>query len=173
MQKLLITVIIVLGALVNTKAPIANKEQCISRREVIEESRQTILTSERLVEIRQSEFSPEILREYLELRNVRSYKIVLAQFRLETGHFKSRSFKVYNNISGMKRPRIRPNLASGEALGHAYYSHWTTSVDDYILWQEYNAEKLAASNDYYEFLSSVGYAEDGNYQKILKQIRIV
>jgi len=96
----------------------------------------------------------------------------MKQFILETGHFRSKSFTKYNNISGMKLPRVRPTTAIGTGYGHAAYNHWTDSVDDYLLWQEYNKDKLASTNTYYQFLSKVGYAENSQYVKLLKRIQV-
>lgn len=158
---------------VSTKVKAPNFYNQINKESHIEQqiinTRETIRLY-RLSEIKKLDFSPQLLKEYLILKNTSNMEIVLAQFKLETGWFKSQSFMLYNNIAGMKRPKIRANLATGEGLGHASYDHWTDSVDDYFLWLDYHREKLLESDDYFDFLEKVGYSENGDYQKLLKQM---
>ena len=66
--------------------------------------------------LRNSEFTPAGLMEYLELRGVENHLIVYKQAVLETGWFKSGSFTEFYNLFGMKVPRIRENLVRGSGL---------------------------------------------------------
>jgi len=122
--------------------------------------------------IKESEFSKELLKKYMGLVYPNSSKVIIKQFILETGWFKSQSFLLYNNICGMKFPRSRATIATGKAMGHAKYEHWTDSIDDYMLWKEYHISNGEDTSDYYKFLNSVGYAEASNYIKILKRINL-
>ena len=171
MKKLIISIVLILGALIS-KAPNLSLTQLKERETFVEDLIKQEEINRELVGISNSNFTPKLLKRYLELKQVKDINIIIAQFRLETGHFKSKSFLIGNNISGMKKPRKRPNLASGELYGHAKFNSWVDSVEDYLLWQKYNRNKLKDSENYYAFLAKVGYAEDSNYIKIIKNIKI-
>jgi uncharacterized FlgJ-related protein len=76
----------------------------------------------------ESRFSEEKLLILLKELNIKNYQVVYAQAVLETGHFKSKSFKEGNNLFGMKVAKQRPTTAVGEYLGHAKYNSWQESV---------------------------------------------
>ena len=122
----------------------------------------------KITEYKSLPFSEERLKEYLELR-VEHPKIVFKQAVLESGRFSSASFVYGNNLFGMKKPIVRKTKAIGTYLRHAKYKHWTDSVDDYALWQQYYKSKGYKLNNYYKFLGRI-YAEDKNYIKKLKCI---
>jgi len=106
---------------------------------------------------------------------------VLAQMKLESGHFKSFLFNHTNNLMGMRYPFSRTTCASGiyipsrdtiihgtqdELLRYrnisntyACYDSWKDAVKDYKLWQQhcFNLDER-----YLAFLSRV-YAEDEHY----------
>jgi len=128
--------------------------------------------SERIIELKRSEFSLDNLKEYLKLRQVKNSQVVLRQAALETGWFTSRSFTEYNNLTGMKVPRKRDHAVKRSGYGHAGFDHWTDSIDDYILWQRYWQAHGYDQDDYYDFLSEVGYATDPLYLKKLMKIEI-
>lgn len=81
--------------------------------------------------------------------------IVLAQAKLETGNFKSDLVKSHQNIFGLK-------------IGNKYrkYAHWTKCVEDY----NNRISKRYTGGDYYAFLNRIGYAENPNYTKLLKDM---
>ena len=54
--------------------------------------------------------------------------IVIAQAKLETGHFKSEVFRMNNNLFGMRHPRQRVTLSKGSNLNHAVYDSWQHSL---------------------------------------------
>ncbi|NBK22752.1 MAG: hypothetical protein EOM68_12070 [Spirochaetia bacterium] len=110
-------------------------------------------------------FSEERLALYLDQHNLPK-DILMAQARLETGYYTSRIFVESNNLFGMRHPRIRETRSLGSQYGHAYYDHWTDSVDDYILWYTYFENRYDGC--YFAFLNGVGYAEDRQYTKKLK-----
>lgn len=114
--------------------------------------------------LKRIEFSVGHLRTYLHLIKAPDANIMMAQFALETGWFKSRIFTDGNNICGMKLPRKRSTTATGEIYGYASYNHWTCSVDDFILYLSYHG----ISNGYIHHISS--YAEDPSYYELIINI---
>lgn len=98
--------------------------------------------------------------------------IVFAQAILETGHFTSPLFKESNNLFGMKMPSKRETLAIGkERRGFAVFNHWSTSINDYLLWQNYILEKhdVKTKSDYFNLLDDI-YATNEKYVLLLKKI---
>lgn len=121
--------------------------------------------------ISSTEFSADNLKRLIDIL-CKHPEIVYTQARLESGEFKSKLFLDYNNLFGMKVPAIRPTMAIGEAMGHAQYKHWSESVYDYLLYQQYFEKYLQIDfNDinYYDFLKLYGYAKDKHYiTKLIK-----
>lgn len=104
--------------------------------------------------------SPEDgLEEALEYYGISHPDIVYKQAVLETGHFKSNLCVEGNNLFGLY------DSLKGE---YCKFGHWHESVRAYKNWVQY---KYDGSQDYYEFLDAIGYAQDKNYINILKQIR--
>ena len=122
----------------------------------------------RMTLVRFLPFTEEEFIWYLEQQDIPFKDIVISQARLETGNYTSAIFLKGNNLFGMRNPAIRPTKSLGSEQGHAYYSHWTDSVDDYVLWYEYYMHRLDGC--YYEFLKGVGYAEDKRYIQKLRDI---
>jgi hypothetical protein len=67
----------------------------------------------------------------------------------------------------MKEAKQRRTTALGTKNGHAYYKHWHDSVVDYLYYQKYyyNGEE-----DYYLFLSRMGYASNKGYIDTVKMV---
>jgi hypothetical protein len=69
----------------------------------------------------------------------------------------------------MKYPTHRPTVATGTYRDHAQYAHWSDSVIDYALWQQYyisRGYRIGEGQDtdfYLVFLKSIPYAEDKSY----------
>ena len=83
--------------------------------------------------------------------------IVLAQAKLETGNYKSKVCIVYNNLFGLRKPD-----------GSYYkFNSWQESVKAYKDWVQ---NKYTPPNDYYDFIDSIGYAEDVSYISKLKDM---
>jgi uncharacterized FlgJ-related protein len=119
-------------------------------------------------------FSKENFIAYVTLMDSVNAKPIIQQALLETGWFKSGSFKHYNNIFGMKYANKRANKISGKGLGHAAFHSWTDSVQDYFLWRSHMVKKYNLQiTDYYTFLTKVHYAQDVNYISKLKSIKYV
>jgi len=125
---------------------------------------------ERLIVIREySGFSESKLIEKINQLNFRYPHIILAQAKLESGHFKSTIFLENNNMFGMKEAKLRANLAKGTNRGHAYYETWQESVIDYALYYSSYLRSINTEGEYFEYLRQ-NYAEDVTYVQRLKQI---
>ncbi len=126
-------------------------------------------------QIRHLPFSEDLLKKCLDYEGIMHQEIVILQSRLETGNYSSDIFLNGNNLFGMKYPNRRPTVAAGIYKEHARYTHWSDSVIDYALWQEYyqsRGYRIGASfdNDFYlVFLKSIPYAADPRYiSKLVK-----
>jgi hypothetical protein len=69
----------------------------------------------------------------------------------------------------MKVAKQRPTTAIGEYKGHAEYSSWKMSVQDYALFQSAFMRKYNTEDKYYKALGK-SYAEDDNYIRLLKNM---
>ena len=131
---------------------------------------QDLSQEERLIVIREyNEFSETKLIEKIRQLNFRYPHIILAQAKLESGHFKSTIFLENNNMFGMKEAKLRANLAKGTNRGHAYYETWQESVIDYALYYSSYLRSIKTEGEYFEYLRQ-NYAEDPTYVQRLKQI---
>lgn len=92
----------------------------------------------------------------LDYYNVQHSNIVYAQAILETGHFKSRVCKEYNNLFG---------LYDSKNKDYYKFEHWSESVKAYVDYIQY---KYNSIDNYYDFLLNIGYAEDPEYINKLK-----
>lgn len=100
--------------------------------------------------------------------------VVFAQAVIESAHFTSEVFKSENNLFGMKHPARRQTLSDGKAeSGYASYNNWTTSVEDYKLWQ-YSMLKQKESITKTEYLDLLGriYATDPKYVRVIKKVML-
>lgn len=85
-------------------------------------------------------------------------EIVYRQAILETGFFTSDICLKYNNLFG---------LYNSKTKSYYKFSHWTESVKAYVSMIQYKYEE----GDYYAFLEKIGYAQDADYVKKLKNIK--
>lgn len=85
--------------------------------------------------------------------------IILTQAKLETGNYKSYQCRVNNNLFGLY------NSSEGD---YYKFNHWSESVEAYKKWIQY---RLKDEEDYYFFLSRIGYAEDPDYISKLKWVK--
>ena len=92
----------------------------------------------------------------LKKQNVPHAHIVLAQSIHETGNYKSKLCKTHNNIFGMKK-------------GNQYkkYNDYIECIEDY---KKLISSRYKKGEDYYQFLSRIGYASDPEYNEKLKKI---
>ena len=141
---------IVIGLLVNfftPKTTVVYKE--------INKPNQTIILAD-IIKPYSSLVDSNVYREIVS-NNIYHPDIVLAQAKLETGNYKSKACTVYNNLFGLRKPD-----------GSYYkFNSWQESVKAYKDWIQ---NKYIPPNDYYDFLDSIGYAEDGNYTNKLKDM---
>ena len=120
-------------------------------------------------QVRYLPFSEDLLIKCLEYEGIRYQDVVLLQSRLETGYYTSDIFLNGNNLFGMRYPERRPTVATGVYKEHASYAHWSDSVIDYALWQEYYISRgyrigEGEDSDFYLLvLKSIPYAEDKRY----------
>jgi len=114
----------------------------------------------------------ELLYEQIIEKNIKFPEVVFAQAVLESGHFKAPIFTTKNNLFGMKVPKKRETTAINKGKkGYAKYHSWDSSIDDYLLWQEFtlkNKSQLTKS----QYLSLLGkiYAKDKKYISSLKRV---
>ena len=117
-----------------------------------------------VVKLEQPEFllseTPDsaLLLEALEYYNVQHPDIVYAQAILETGYFRSKVCKEYNNLFG---------LYDSKNGDYYRFNHWSESVVGYLNYIQY---KFHPPDDYYTFLQGIGYAEDSLYINKLKRL---
>jgi flagellum-specific peptidoglycan hydrolase FlgJ len=98
--------------------------------------------------------------------------IVYAQAILESGNLKSKLVKRNNNLFGMRKPSKRKTTAVGIKSKYAVYTHWTSSVHDYKLWQQYLFRKKMMSRKQYLSYIQKRYSETPNYvSRVLKIIK--
>lgn len=171
MKKLILTVLISINTL-TLLAPNLSEKMIVDRNSLILAKLREQAIKDRIIEIEQSNFTLQLLKEYIQLVDPSLCNVPVKQFILETGWFTSQSFTKYNNLAGMKLPVTRETTAVGQALGHAVYEHWTDSVDDYIHWKNYWKGRGYSTKNYYVFLRNVGYATSKSYEELLKNIKL-
>jgi hypothetical protein len=115
------------------------------------------------IEVKDKDFSEDLLKECLYYEKVDHADIVLLQSHLETGNYTSEVFLLSSNLFGMKYPIFRETTAVGILLHHAYYNHWTDSVKDYKLWQDWYKSVGYNMDEYLVFLKFIRYAKDPRY----------
>jgi flagellum-specific peptidoglycan hydrolase FlgJ len=118
-------------------------------------------------------FSPQNLQQEIVKQGIKYPDIVMAQAKIESGHFSSPIFKENNNLFGMKLPESRKTTAIGKNRGHAKYNTWQDSVKDYKLWQDQLGWSSLPKDVYLQKLSdrycSPPDCPKGYYSKIVKQ----
>lgn len=120
------------------------------------------------VQVCNEPFSEEALIEAIKQMKFKHPHIVLAQAKLETGHFQSRVFLENNNLFGMKQAWRRPTTALGTHRGHAVYSNWRESLIDYALYSAYYVQDKD-EEEFYEHLND-NYAQDPIYNVKLRNV---
>jgi hypothetical protein len=120
-------------------------------------------------EIKNNNFTPKELREYLYDLNIKYPWIAYSQALIESAHFTSPVWRNNHNLIGMKKSTLRATKNKGTELNHAYFDNWKDCVDDYALW--YNRYRICDLNEkqYMEFLQK-NYAESTEYLKLLNKI---
>lgn len=109
-------------------------------------------------------FSIDNLKAEIVRQGIKQPNIVLAQATWESGHFKSDIFKENHNLFGMKQPKVRKTLATGENRGHATFNNWVDSVKDYKIFQDENGYSGLSYDQYMKKLDT-DYCPGCNYSK--------
>lgn len=99
-----------------------------------------------------------LVMKALQYYEIKYPEIVLAQAVLETGHYRSKLCKESNNLFGLYNNRKKD---------YFHFIHWSESVEAYKNFIQY---KYQEGEDYYNFLSRIGYASDTLYIPKLKTI---
>lgn len=115
------------------------------------------------------EFSEDKLINLIKKLKIKFPYIILAQSKIETGHFKSKIFKENNNLFGLKEAKQRASTAKGTQNNHAYYEDWTYSVYDYALYSCRYLSGFKTEDEYLSYLKE-NYAEDPKYINKIKYI---
>lgn len=108
-------------------------------------------------EIIEDSLSSENLLSFIVSINMDSPIIVLKQAILETDHFRSYGCHELNNLFGLKGKN-----------GYLRFDTWQNCCRYYkdMQCRRYNGE------DYYKWLTDIGWAEDDNYIKSVKHVRL-
>jgi len=133
------------------------------------------------------EFSKENLLKEIQLLGILCPQVVYAQAELESAFLSAGMSVKTNNLFGMRYPGQRPTSAIGLYLQgkdtiiygtraelrpylrqatYSVYAHWTDSVKDYKLWQDYS---FKTRQKYIDFLSRV-YATAPTYASRIQEM---
>lgn len=104
------------------------------------------------------ELNEKNLKEAIKYFDLEYADIVYTQAVLESGHFKSKLCVKHNNLFGLYNSRKHEFFR---------FNHWSESVLGY---KRSIQNRYKPPQDYYIFLKELGYAEDPNYIKKLKQL---
>ena len=85
-------------------------------------------------------------------------EIVWCQAFLETGNFLSERCLVDNNLFGLYNSKLKRYMR---------FDHWSTSIKAY---KTFFSDKWNPNEDYYEYLTRIGYAKDLDYIPKVKEI---
>lgn len=105
-----------------------------------------------------SENPKEDLIAVTDYYGVKHPEIVYVQAILETGHFRLKVYRECNNLFGLYNSRTK---------SYYKFDHWSESAVAYL---DFIQDRYKPPNDYYKFLSDIGYAEDPGYINKLKRI---
>lgn len=103
------------------------------------------------------EINDTIMLQACEHFGIKYPRIVTAQAILESGYFKSRVFREYNNPFG---------LYNSKKKDYYKFNHWSDAIIAYGKMVEYKFD----GDDYYKFLEELPYALDENYVNKVKSI---
>lgn len=113
-------------------------------------------------------FSEHRMISYAKKIGIKYIDVMVAQSRIETGHYTSKVFTEGMNLFGMKLPERRETTAVGEHRNHAKYTSWVRSVDDYKIWQSNVLTKARSKKQYLRYIGN-NYAQDPKYLNLIKQ----
>lgn len=116
----------------------------------------------------------ENVTNYISKLHLKHQHIVWQQTVLESAHYSSPYFKMYNNVTGMHACSGRPSTGTDADPIMASYKNWKESLIDYAIWQAAYAANIESDEDYYYFLDRVYCTTLVNgqaYSQRLKQIQ--
>jgi len=102
---------------------------------------------------------------HLKSIGVRNIRVVFAQAMLESDELNSYLAVTNNNLFGMRLPSKRETTAIGTNKGYAVFSHWTSCLEDYKIYQDSRFKKEISDIQYILRLNK--YASDPNYSRKL------
>lgn len=106
------------------------------------------------------EVNEEVLYNTLKHYGFPNPAVITAQAVLESGNFKSRLCIRHNNLFGLYNSRKK---------SYFKFDSWISCVFAY---KDFILNKYKEGEDYYGFLSRIGYAEDPNYVEKVKKLEI-
>jgi len=117
--------------------------------------RDSVITKKDTMYVKTKPLNDHTLLAELKKNNIQHPNIVLAQAKLETGHYQSAVCKSKHNLFGLKCGKSYRN-----------YRHWSESVKAYkkLIQTRYNG------GSYFAFLDRIGYSENPNYVNELKNL---
>lgn len=116
----------------------------------------------------------ENVTAYINKLHLKHQHIVWQQTVLESAHYTSPYFKMYNNVTGMHVCVGRPSTGTNADNIMASYDGWKESLVDYAIWQAAYAANIESDEDYYYFLDRVyctTVVAGQTYSQRLKQIK--
>ena len=116
------------------------------------------------------ELTKENVWKFINTLPIQHPSIVYKKIMLETAHLKSKIAINNNNLCGMKRSKVRPNIQLGERYGHAVYDDWRDSIVDYLLWQQYCIKRKLSEEEFYAYISRT-YSTNKQYVNTLKRMK--
>lgn len=93
-----------------------------------------------------------------------STEVIYGQTKHETGDFTSRIFKENKNLFGMRLPKKRKTVATGERYYHATYKNIYGSILDYFYRQKAFNVNSTSDSKFIESTVDSNYAEDRHYK---------
>lgn len=133
------------------------------------------VTSPKQAIVGESELSPEQqIRQVLANGGVcvETAELIIAQAKVESGHFMSSVYLQTNNPFGMRPARVRKHRVCGQYRGYAAYESLTHAVEDYLLWMEFARIPFSITDAamFVQFLQARGYFETSG-REYLRQIQ--
>lgn len=143
--SILLNLILVLGAFSITPKKIVEYKTIVKERILSDDVNDIELTDEAILK--------ELVEQGCVLPN-----IALAQFKIESQHFKSAICKENKNIAGIKTSKSQ--YVVGKNREHCVYKTYRDCIKDYIRIQERYLENIDGR-----------YAEDGQYVSLVRKMR--
>lgn len=152
LKKLLIILFLNVGVLWgNDTILLSNNNKATSENNFKEEWLKAISDQECRITINDSLVIIELIKH-----NIPFIKDFLIQIKKESRNYKSKLSLEYNNITGMKQPRIRKTLATGtNKYQHASFNSWQECVEDLKHFIEFSPPHL--NETFIQFMKRRGY----------------